>query len=560
LSAPPRSLRWTSAERATELATAEREGLDLLVIGGGITGAGVLRDAAARGLRSLLVERDDFAAGTSGRSSKLVHGGLRYVGEGQLGTTREACRERDRLLRLDPHLIEPLPFLFPAHRGGRIPLWQVRSALLVYAGLANFRPTARFRMLSAAEALRRVPGLRSEGLRGAGLYADARVDDARLVLETLKSARALGAAAVSRAEVVSLRVDAAGEVCGASVRDGASGRAYELRAEVVVNAAGPAMERVRGLRRPLTRRELRPAKGVHLVLPRARLDLPLAVTFEAEGRRQVFAVPWDDVVLVGTTDTWCEEIEAPVVTIDEVHYLLAAANAAFPDAGLTTNDLCSVFAGVRPLANDAGADAQMSSSSLSREDRIHRDGRLISVVGGKLTTYRAMAERIVDRVVRALPRERRRAALPCRTADLPLRGDDFDVAELAARLAERYGVDALRRGHLIRQYGAHAETIIAEAPPDWRGPIGRSRFSYAEIPWCLANECAQDLRDLLERRMRMALYAPGQGLAQLGRIAEVAASAAGWDAERARAEARAYAAAVREQYQISASPAARSAA
>jgi glycerol-3-phosphate dehydrogenase len=197
---------------------------------------------------------------------------------------------------------------------------------------------------------------------------------------------------------------------------------------------------------------------------------------------------------------------------------------------------------------------------VSREDRIHCDGRLISVVGGKLTTYRAMAERVVDRALRALPRERRRAAGGCRTAELPLRGDDFDVAELAGRLRERYGVDELRCGHLIRQYGARAESLMAEAPPEWRGPIGRSRFSYAEIPWCLAHECALDLRDLLERRMRMALYAPGQGLPQLGRIAEVAARAAGWDAERTRAEARAYAGAVCQHYQISATPAARSAA
>lgn len=528
------------------------------MIGGGITGAGVLRDAASRGLRALLVERGDFASGTSGRSSKLVHGGLRYVGEGQLGTTREACRERDRLLRCNPNLVESLPFLFPSHRDSKVPLWQVRAALLVYAGLANFRRTARFEMLSPQETLRRAPGLRSEGLRGAGLYADACVDDARLVLETLKSARSLGGAAASRAEVTSLRVDESGVVLGANVRDAATGRSVALRASVVVNAAGPAVEQVRALRRPLPRRELRPAKGIHLVLPRSRLDLSLAVTFEAEGGRQVFAAPWDDVVLVGTTDTWCEEIDAPVVTIDEVHYLLTAANRAFPDAGLTTNDLCSVFAGVRPLATDS--DEGEPSTSISREDRIHREGPLISVVGGKLTTHRAMAERIVDRVLRALPLERRRIASPCRTAELPLRVDDFEVAELAARLSERFGVDPLRRRHLIRQYGAQAETLLVEAPPEWRGAIGRSRFSYAEIAWALATECAEGLSDVLERRVRMALYAPGQGLAQLARIAEVAASAAGWDAERARFEARAYAASVRQQYQIAAQGAARSAA
>ncbi len=182
MSAAPSSEQWTVGERAADLVAAEREGLDLLVIGGGITGAGVLRDAASRGLRVLLVERDDFASGTSGRSSKLIHGGLRYIGEGQLGVTREACRERDLLVRLNPNLVRRMPFLLPAYRGGSVPLWQVRAALLVYAGLANLRRSARFRMLSPQQVARLSRDLRFEGLRGAGMYWDAQVDDARLVL------------------------------------------------------------------------------------------------------------------------------------------------------------------------------------------------------------------------------------------------------------------------------------------------------------------------------------------------------------------------------------------
>src|SRR5262245_24929737 len=180
---------WSLPERARALAHAERTGVDLLVVGGGITGAAVLRDAASRGLRALLVEREDFAAGTSSRSSKLIHGGFRYIAEGQLAVTREACRERDRLLRLDPHLVTPLPFLFPSFAGGKYPLWQVRAGLLAYAALANFRRTARFRILDAGESAAYCPLLRREGLRGAGLYTDGQTDDARLVLETLASAR-----------------------------------------------------------------------------------------------------------------------------------------------------------------------------------------------------------------------------------------------------------------------------------------------------------------------------------------------------------------------------------
>lgn len=553
------SFDWTVTERADDLACAEREGLDLLVIGGGITGAGVLRDAASRGLRALLVERGDFASGTSGRSSKLIHGGLRYIGEGQLRVTREACRERDLLVRRNPNLVRPMPFLFPAYRGGRVPLWQVRSALVVYALLANLRRSARFRMLSPGELARWSRDLGADGVKGAGLYWDARVDDARLVIETLRSARSLGGRAAPRAETASLLVDEHGRVVGARVRDLDSGRASDLRAEVVVNAAGPSVERVRELGGPLPRRELRPAKGVHLVISRERLHIEAAVGFQALDGRHVFVAPWDDMVMIGTTDAFTDEIDEPSVRIEEVHYLLAAANAAFPDAGLTTNDLCSVFAGVRPLAADP--DEERPPSSVSREDRLDCDATgLISVVGGKLTTYRAMAERIVDRVAGALPPERRREVGPSRTAELPLRRDDFDAAAFTEELQRRFALEPLQAEHLVCHYGEHAETLLAEAPESWRLPIGGSRFCYAEIPWCWQTECPGSLCDLLERRMRMALFARGQGLPELTRIAEIAGQAAGWDEERARAEARAYTTSVQNRYQILATRAQRSAA
>jgi glycerol-3-phosphate dehydrogenase len=546
--APP---RWSLAERALDLARAEREGVELLVVGGGIAGAGVLRDAASRGLRALLVERDDFASGTSSRSSKLIHGGLRYIGEGQLATTREACRERDRLLRLDPSLVRPLAFLFPAYEDSAIPRWQVRAALTVYAALAGFRRGSRFEMLSPAQATALVPALRSQGLRGAGLYRDAQVDDARLVLEVLRSARRLGAAAVNHAELIAFQRGEGGRLVGAVVRDDLSGRTLALRADVIVNAAGPAVERVRGLDRAVSHRELRPAKGVHLVIPRERVRTDVAVTFEAADRRQLFLAPWDDVALIGTTDTFSDEIDEPVVTIEEVHYLLAAANAAFPTLGLTTNDLRSVFAGVRPLAAEPGDDRP--PSSVSREQRVYRDpSGLLSIAGGKLTTFRAMGERMVDEVLERLAPERRRQLGRSLTADLPLRADPTPRAELEAELCARFQVTPARAEHLVRSYGEAARTLLEEAPPELRRPIGSSRYTLAEIAWSFASECPATLCDLLERRLRMAVFAVGQGLPELPRIAELAAQAAGWDAERARAEAEAYAARVRRRYQIAA--------
>lgn len=546
---------WSLSERRAALSRAERDGVDVLVIGGGISGAGVLREAAARGLRAFLVERGDFASGTSSRSSKMIHGGLRYLAHGHFGVTREACRERDQLQRLNPNLVRPLPFLFPAWEGGKTQPWQVRAALWAYSALAGFRREARFRMLSSEEVAEYSRDVRREGLLAAGLYSDAQADDARLVLEALKGARRLGGDAAPHAEVVEL-LHADGRVAGARVRDRLEGRTLAIRAHAVVNAAGPGIARVRGLDPRAKPARVRPAKGVHIVIPGDRLHVRGAVAIESEDGRHLFVCPFEDVLMIGTTDTFSDEIDEPVVTIDEVHYLLAAANAAFPDAALTTNDIRSVWAGVRPLVADESAD--VPPSDVSRESEIDESpGGLISIAGGKLTTFRAMGEAAVDRALRRLPPERRRAAGPSRTFRMPLRDDDFDAAELERELHQRFGVAPRSAEHLVRAWGAGAPALLEAAPEAWRRPIGRSRYLYAEIPWAFRTECAASLCDVLERRVRLALFAEGQGLPELSRIAAVAGEALGWDAERTRAEAAAYAAAVGRRYQIVATPPAR---
>jgi glycerol-3-phosphate dehydrogenase len=541
---------WTLAERRAALSRAERDGVDVLVVGGGIVGAGVLRDAATRGLRALLVERNDFASGTSSRSSKMVHGGLRYLAHGHLAITREACRERDLLLRMNPNLVKPLPFLFCAWENGNTPAWQVRAALSVYWGLANFRRSARFRMLSPEDVTKYSRDFRQDGLRAAGLYYDAQVDDARLVVEAIKSARRLGAEAANHAEVIEFLRGPDARLSGARVRDTLDGRTLQIRAGVVVNAAGPAIERVRGIDQPASQRELRPAKGVHIVIPRERIHAEGAVAVESpiDGRR-MFACPFDDVMMIGTTDTFSDEIDEPVVTIDEVHYLLSAANEAFPNAGLTTNDIRSVWAGVRPLI--ASGDAETPPSDVSRESEITESASgLISVAGGKLTTFRAMGETAMDRVMKRLAASRRGSAGPSRTAALALRDDAFKRADLENEVRRRFTLSPRVADHLITAWGADAIALLDAAPEELRRPIGKSRYLYAEIPWSIRTECPASLCDVLERRVRLALFAEGQGLPQLAQIAEVAAAAAGWDADRTRAEAAAYAAAVRRRYQI----------
>jgi len=540
---------WDAAVRARALEEAAAgEPFDLLIVGGGITGAAVLRDAASRGLRAFLVERDDFASGTSSRSSKMIHGGLRYLGEGQLRVTAEACRERDRLQALHPNLVERTPFLFPCFEGSKVQPWQIRAAMWIYAGLAGFRRSARFSRADAAAAQRFSPDLRVEGYRAGAIYHDGQADDARLVLETIRSARALGGEAANHAEVTAL-LHEEGRVAGARVRDRCTGRELALRALGVVNAAGPGIERVRGLE-GTHRERLRPAKGVHVVLRRDRVRTEGAVSFEAGDGRALFLAPWHDLLLLGTTDDFTEEVDEPVVTIEEIHYLLDAANAAFPGAGLNTNDIVSVYAGVRPLV--APAEAEAPPSSVSREHQIHEDASgLVSAAGGKLTTHRAMGESLVDRVLRHLPEARRRASGPSRTRSIPLRDDAFDGAAAATALVEGYGLSPLRASHLVRQYGRDAEAVLATAPPDARDAIGASRYTWAEIPWVVRRECVVTLCDLLEHRVRMAFFAPGQGLPELAEIARRVGEAAGWDEARILAEADAYRETVRRRYQIS---------
>ena len=422
--------RWSVSERSSALERAAREGVDLLIVGGGITGAGILRDAASRGLRALIVERGDFASGTSGRTTKLIHGGLRYIAEGQLSVTRESCRERDLMLRLNPHLVRPIPFVWPAYEDSKVPLWKVRAALFTYWGLAGFRSSARFKILGPEQVAGFSRDLRRDGLRGAGFFHDGQVNDARLVLETLISARRLGGEAINHAEVYEFLRGDEGRIVGARVRDKESGQSREIRAHVVVNAAGPAVERVRGLDRPISEPEIRPAKGIHVVIPRSRVHCESAIVLEARDGRSLCLIPWDEVVLIGTTDSFTKDIDEPVAGIEEVHYMLTAANDAFPHLALTTNDIRCCFAGVRPLVADG--DEESPSNSVSREHKIYDDpSGLISVTGGKLTIYRAMAEAVVKRTLERLPKERQDAAGPSLTAKLPLREDEFDVAELA---------------------------------------------------------------------------------------------------------------------------------
>ena len=363
---------------------ASQQGVELLVIGGGITGAGVLRDAAQRGLSALLVESDDFAGGTSSATSKMIHGGLRYLAEGQLAVTRQSCVERDRLRSLNPNLVRDLPFLFCAFDDG-VPTWKVRLGLTLYGILAGVGK-GKHHMVRHDELDRLSRDLRRDGLRAVGLYYDAQVDDARFVLEVLKSARQAGAHAVSHATVVGFEHHANGRVAAVCIEDQITGKAYTVQAKLVVNATGPGVDKIRGMDHRLDTQELRPAKGVHVVLRRDRIHADAAVACQAADGRNMFLCPYHDVHLIGTTDTFTSDDDWRDVSWQEVDYLLEAVNRTFPDANLNHDDVVSVYAGVRPLVAKPGENKP--PSSVSREHRITEDpSGLISVAGGKLTTF-----------------------------------------------------------------------------------------------------------------------------------------------------------------------------
>src|SRR6266853_218045 len=365
--------------RAAALASMAAEPVDVLVIGGGITGAGIARDAALRGFRTAVVDKGDLGGGTSSLSSRLIHGGIRYLEQGELRLVFEASHERRVLLGIAPHLVHPLPFLFPVYRGARIPAWKLRAGMWIYDLLAAFHNVKVHRWLGPKATLRLEPGLRDKELKGAALYYDAQTDDARLVIATMRSAAHAGALVANYSEVTAL-IKPDGRVGGATVRDQLTGGTSTVRALVVVNATGPWVDRVRRLDDARSDLLLRPTKGVHVAVPRKRVGHTQAVTLMSPiDGRVMFVLPWGDLSYIGTTDT--DEDASPDevrATADDVVYLLRSANAFFPHARLSPADVIASWAGLRPLLRPP---RQVGPSAASREHRPPPRGCLRQRIG-----------------------------------------------------------------------------------------------------------------------------------------------------------------------------------
>jgi glycerol-3-phosphate dehydrogenase len=513
---------------------------DLIIVGAGVNGCGVARDAAMRGLRVLLLDKGDIAAGTTAASTRLIHGGLRYLEHGEVGLVRESLRERETLLRkVAPHLVRPLSMLVPIYAGRRRGPLTIRAGMLAYDLLSSSKSLPRHRMLNAAEALTQAPGLEPEGLRGAALFYDAQVEYAeRLAVENALDARAHGATVLTYARVERLLVEG-GAARGVVFKDLLGGATHEAHAAVILNAAGPWVDEVLEGSSAENEKLIGGTKGSHIVV-RAFEGAPRAAVYaEAfEDGRPFFVVPWDDKLLIGTTDErYAGDLERVEADEREIEYLLRETNRVLPTARLTRGEVLYTYSGVRPLPRvEEGAESGITRRHFIKPANMRG---LFSIVGGKLTTYRALAEGTVDLIFSTLGK----TPPPCQTADVPLPGaliEDFDAFRRdfnaqsalppasAARLLKVYGVRATEVLRLAQDEAELSQVISEET-----GSIG------AEVVYAFREELAETLADCLMRRTMVGLN--GQvGLDALEHAARLARKFLGWDDERASGGVEAY--------------------
>jgi len=522
---------------------------DVVVIGGGIVGAGIARDAAHRGLRATLVDKGDLGSGTSSKSSKLVHGGLRYLERGELRLVFEGTNERSLQMRRAPHLVRPIPFLVPIFKRQKPALAYVDIGLWIYDALAMFRSPKLHRTYRGAQVHTLEPALRTDGLAGALEYYDCLTDDARLVLENAIDARALGAEIRTYTRATAVVVDRRGRVAAVRTRDTLTGREDEIATRTVVVAAGPwTDELLAELAVPFGRKLLRPTKGVHVVFDHARLPVTRAVTLMLPDRRVIFCIPWVERTVVGTTDTdYDGSPDGVVADAADVRYLCDAVSRYFLTEKLTPDDVIATWAGLRPLvASDAA-----TASDVSREHEVFvRPEGIIVIAGGKLTTYRRMAKEATDRVVDWLG-DRGDAALegrhikPCRTKNRSLPGAQGmeihghrGVEAVADKLVHSAGLPARVAQHLAQTYGQRADSVVVRGVADAHllEPMDADLpYLWAEVDHAVEVDLARTLDDVLSRRVPLVLRARDQGLGVAARAAERLGARLGWDeAERPR--------------------------
>lgn len=496
----------SSFNRSLLLEKLSSEKFDLLIIGGGITGAGIALDASSRGLKTALIEKQDFAAGTSSRSTKLIHGGLRYLKNFEFELVKEVGQERAIAYRNAPHLVISEKMLLPLVKGGTFGKLATSAGLFLYDFLAGVKMSEWRRMLPKEETLEKEPLLRKDILLGGGLYAEYRTDDARLTLEVIKTAAKFGALEANYLEAKNF-VYENNAISGADCEDALSEKKFTIKAKQVVNAAGPWVDKVRGNDHPLQGKRLHLTKGVHIVVPREKLPLKHSVYFDVNDGRMIFAIPRGKVSYIGTTDTdYSGDIENPAVTREDADYLLQASNRIFPEVNLKIADIISCWAGLRPLIHEEGK----SPSELSRKDEIFVSERgLVSIAGGKLTGYRKMAEKVVNIVSKKL-----NMYSPCKTAGIGINGGEFGtpqevsdyIGEIFTKISP-YGFEKIYAEYLVRTYGRQTDEIVKKFA-EMAEASAEAGMAKAELWFAVNYESVQKLQDFFIRRTGKLFFDP----------------------------------------------------
>lgn len=523
----------------------ERRQFDLIVIGGGINGVAIARDAAMRGLDVVLLDQSDIGSGTTSWSTRLIHGGLRYLEHAEIKLVRESLRERERLLRNAPHLVRPLPLAIPVYRGARRGPLTIRAGMVLYDFLSFDKSLPRHRMLSRLDALNRFPGLKPDGLQAAAVYYDAQATFAeRLAIENALSARAHGAVLLIYTRVDRICAEGA-VVTGVEATDVLTGDRLELRGRIVVNAAGPWVDSVLAGAPVPTKRMIGGTKGSHLVVPSFPGAPQDAIYFEAQSDgRPVFIIPWNGAYLIGSTDIRVNGDPGAVQADDnEINYLLSEANAIIPGAGLSTDDIWYVYCGVCPLPyQPSGAEGAITRRHLVHDHAPQLRG-LFSIIGGKLTTHRSLAEEAVNIVCDRLGKQAR-----CPTAHAPLPGyAGISLEPFRRTLQQETGLSETQASRLVSIYGERAREVIAygKDAPELLQPIApQTDVIGAEIVHAVQREFAETLGDILMRRT-MASLAPDMAIGVDEAAAAIAGRSLGWSEERVRKEVADYRASLR---------------
>jgi Glycerol-3-phosphate dehydrogenase len=526
---------FSAKEREQYLEQMAENELDVLVIGGGITGAGIAWDASVRGMKTGLLEMNDFASGTSSRSTKLIHGGLRYLKQGEVKLVREVGKERALLHKSAPHLVEPVPMLLPIYKRGTYGYWASSIGLYIYDWLAGVKRGERRTMHGREETMAMEPLFKRDGLKGSGYYYEYRTDDARLTMEVLKSARAKGACIVNYAMAQQF-IYAGGKAAGVRAVDRSTGKTYDIYARKIVNAAGPWVDEVRKRDNSLKGKRLLLTKGVHLVVDYAKLPVRQAAYFDVPGGRMIFVIPRAGKTYIGTTDTVYEgELEEPGITAEDRDYLLQAVNAAFPAVKLQASDIESGWSGLRPLLWEEGK----SPSEISRKDELFvSDSGLVTIAGGKLTGFRKMAEKVVNLIAAQLQEETGTIYPPCTTDREAISGGSAQgksyeeaveavIAEGAAR-----GVGRAETLDLIGRYGTNTTQVLSYMAMSERDAAGL-KLLYGEIRYCVEHEMTKDAADFLLRRTGWMLFDRQRAERLTADVLEIMGVMLAWDGDEA---------------------------